>query len=135
MNRREFLHPRRLAKIAGPVLGIADELETPPAESSSAPVMLRFARRAMATTFEAILPFDAPSAHEIAEAALDEIDRLEAQLTVYRDTSEVSRLNQLAPHTPVPVEDGLFELLHHAKTIYEETGGAYDISAGAIVKA
>src|SRR5271166_6425929 len=112
MNRREFLHPRRLAKLAGPVLGIADELETPPPPSSSDPVMLRFARRAMATTFEVIVPFDAPAAHASAEAALDEIDRLEAQLTVYRDTSEVSRLNALAADHPVRVEPNLFELLN-----------------------
>ncbi len=88
MNRREFLHPRRLAKVAGPVLGIAGELQTQ-AASSSAPVMLRFARGAMATTFEVIVPFQTPAAHAIAEAALDEIDRLESQLTVFRDTSEV----------------------------------------------
>src|SRR5437660_7202653 len=106
MNRREFLHPRRLAKVAGPVLGIADELEaeTP---STSDPVMLRFARRAMATTFEVILPFETPSACAIAQAALDEVDRLETQLTVYRDTSEVSRLNAQAAHRPVRVEKNL----------------------------
>ncbi len=134
MNRREFLHPRRLAKLAGPVLGIADELEAPPPSSSDA-VMLRFARRAMATTFEAILPFDAPSAHEIAEAALDEIDRLEAQLTVYRDTSEVSRLNALAAHHPVRVERNLFALLTQAERIQRDTAGAFDISVGALIKA
>jgi thiamine biosynthesis lipoprotein len=132
MNRREFLHPRRLANLAGPVLGIADELETPP--SSSAPVLLRFARRAMATTFEVILPFDAPAAHESADAALDEIDRLEAQLTVYRDTSEVSRLNAMAAHHPVHVETNLFALLTQAERIHRDTQGAFDISVGALIK-
>ena len=133
MNRREFLHPRRLADIAGPVLGIADELEeqTP---STSAPVMLRFARRAMATTFEVILPFDTPAAHEFAETALDEIDRLEAQLTVYRDTSEVSRLNATASRQPVRVEANLFELLAVAERIHRDTEGAFDISVGAMIK-
>ena len=48
------------------------------------------------------------------EAALDEVDRLEAQLTVYRDTSEVSRLNARAATGPVPVEEGLFDLLQLA---------------------
>lgn len=132
MNRREFLHPRRLAKVAGPMLGIADELETP--TSSSAPVMLRFARQAMATTFEVVLPFGAPDAHESAEAALDEIDRLEAQLSVYRDSSELSRLNAKAALHPVFVEANLFALLTEAERIHRDTQGAFDISVGALVK-
>jgi len=133
MNRREFLHPRRLAKVAGPVLGIASELEAPTPSPSDA-VMLRFARKAMATTFEVILPFDTPSATEIAQAALDEIDRLEAQLTVYRNTSEVSRLNAMAAQRPVHVEKNLFDLLALAKRIHGETECAFDISIGALIK-
>jgi FAD:protein FMN transferase len=133
MNRREFLHPRRLAEVAGPMLGIASELETPP--SSNEPVMLRFARRAMATTFEVIVPFGVAEAHGIAEAALDEIDRLEDQLTVYRAASEVSRLNARAANHPMRVETSLFELLTEAERIHRETQGAFDISVGALIKA
>ena len=107
MNRREFLHPRRMATIAGPALAIADELQTQQAPSHQS-VHLHFARRAMATTFEVILPFDTPSAHDHAQIALAEIDRLEAQLTVFRDTSEVSRLNARASQHPVRVEPNLF---------------------------
>jgi thiamine biosynthesis lipoprotein len=133
MNRREFLHPRHIANVAGPVLGIADELQTQP-PSSDAPTMLRFARRAMATTFEVILPFDAPSAHAIGPAALDEIDRLEAQLTVYRASSDVSRLNARAADQPVRVERNLFDLLALAQRIHRETDGAFDITVGALIK-
>jgi thiamine biosynthesis lipoprotein len=89
----------------------------------------------MATTFEVMLPFGTPDALAAAEAALDAIDRLEAQLTVYRDTSEVSRLNRAAPHAAVPVEPGLFELLGLAARITAESEGAFDVSAGALVKA
>ncbi len=133
MNRREFLHPRRLMNVAGPVLGIAGELEAQ-VPSSSEPVMLRFARRAMATTVEVILPFATPAAHEMAQAALDEVDRLESQLSVFRDTSEVSRLNARAAHHPVPVEKNLFDLLALADKIHRETEGAFDISVGALIK-
>jgi thiamine biosynthesis lipoprotein len=133
MNRREFLHPRRLINVAGPVLDIAGELEAQE-PSTSEPVMLRFARRAMATTFEVILPFGTPSPHEIAQLALDEIDRLEAQLTVFRDTSEVSRLNAKAALHPVRVEKNLFGLLALADKIHRETEGAFDISVGALIK-
>ena len=41
------------------------------------------ARRAMATTFEVVVPFGTPAALDLGEAALDRIDELEAQLTVY----------------------------------------------------
>jgi thiamine biosynthesis lipoprotein len=88
----------------------------------------------MATTFEVILPFDTPNAIEGAEAALDEIDRLEAQLTVFRDNSEVSLLNALAAYEPVRVERNLFDLLVLAKKIHAETEGAFDIAVGALIK-
>src|SRR5439155_3825166 len=56
-------------------------------------------------------------------------------LTVYCDTSEVSRLNRLAARAPVPVESGLFDLLLLAAHITEQTGGAFDITAGPLIKA
>jgi thiamine biosynthesis lipoprotein len=89
----------------------------------------------MATSFEIVLPFGTPQAHEAAEAALGLIDRLEDQLTVYRDTSEVSRLNRQAATAPVEVEERLFGLIALAERLSEETQGAFDISLGALIKA
>jgi thiamine biosynthesis lipoprotein len=133
MHRRDFLRPSRLASAAGQVLALLDDVEAKPQAAEAS--LLRFSRRAMATTFQVLLPFDTPHADEAASAALDEIDRLEAQLTIYRDTSEMTRLNRLAGYAPLRVEDGLFELLCEAKTIHEETGGAHDINAGQLVRA
>ena len=141
MHRRDFFHPRRLAQTAGQVLGALDELHSLPAAVEAAPEppsefpLLRVSRRAMATTFEVLLPLGLPDALTAAEAALDEIDRLEDQLTVYRDTSEVSRLNARAATGPVPVEEGLFGLLALAARITAETDGAFDVTAGALIKA
>jgi thiamine biosynthesis lipoprotein len=132
MNRRDFLDPRRIARTAAP---LCDALNTDAQSTDAGPVHLRFARRAMATTFEVILPFATPDAHLLAMDALDEIDRLEEQLSVYRDSSEVSRLNARAARHPVPVEPGLFELLALAKRLHEETGGAHDVAVGALIKA
>jgi thiamine biosynthesis lipoprotein len=136
MDRRDFFDPRHLAAAAGPLLDAADALtnlhEPEPAE---APVHLRFARRAMATTFEVIVPFGTPAAHGLAEVALDAVDRLEAQLTVYRDSSEVSRLNARAQRQPVRVAANLFELLTLARQIHDETEGAFDVTVGALIKA
>src|SRR6266508_637539 len=105
MNRRDFLRPRQLAFNAGQVLGALDVVEPEPPPSPPAEIaLLRAARRAMATTFEIILPFGTPAGLGAAEAALDAIDRLEAQLTVYRDDSEVSRINREAFTRPLVVE-------------------------------
>lgn len=133
MHRRDFLDPRSIGRTLGPLVGDADDAL--PQAAEDAPVHLRFARRAMATTFEVLLPFGTPEAHLLALAALDEIDRLEQQLTVFRDTSEVSRLNARAARHPVSIERGLFDLLARAKQLHEETQGAFDIAVGALIKA
>jgi thiamine biosynthesis lipoprotein len=135
MNRRDFLDPRLLAGAAGQLLGVCEEIrdldfESPDEEFS----LLRFSRRAMATTFEVILPFGVPNAPDRAEAALDEIDRLEDQLTVFRPNSEVSRLNQTAAGRPVSIEKGLFQLLVQAAELTRETEGTFDIATGALTR-
>ena len=136
MNRRVFLDPRRLLANAGQVLGALDDLSTPVPAAATEPIdLLRFSRRAMATTFEVVVPYGTPLAYALAESALDEIDRLEDQLTVYRDTSEVSRLNRLASEMPVAVEERLFGLLELAFRLWQETEGAIDITNGALTKA
>jgi thiamine biosynthesis lipoprotein len=137
MNRRDFLQPRNLLRPAGQILGAMEEVralveETPAQEDA---VLLRFARRAMATTFEVILPFGTCSAQDVAEACLDLVDRLEAQLTVYREDSEVSRLNRNAFQQEVRVESGLYRLLALCQQLAEETDGAFDVSVGALIKA
>ncbi len=106
----------------------------PPPEDAAELQLVRVSRRAMATTFEIALPFGFPRAVEAASDALDLIDSLEEQLTVYTDTSEVAVLNATAFDSPVPVEPRLFELLSHCASLTAETGGAFDPACGALVK-
>lgn len=129
MDRRDSLDPRRILAAVDPSFDVADE-PTPETDA----VVLRFARQAMATTFEVVLPLGTPAAHEAALGALDEIDRLEQQMTVYRDDSEVSLINALAGERPIRVEESLFDLFERCLTWNRETRGAFDIAAGAIVK-
>jgi thiamine biosynthesis lipoprotein len=136
MNRRDFLHPRHLAQTTGQLLAaLAEPSARPPADTTDAPALLRASRRAMATVFEVVLPFGTPNAVAAVNSALDEIDRLEDQLTVYRDTSEVSALNRHAAAGAVTVSENLFELLRLAARLTRETEGAFDVTAGALIKA
>jgi thiamine biosynthesis lipoprotein len=136
MNRRDFLHPQHVARQAGSLSAALRDLtmSADTAARSEIP-LLRATCRAMATKFEIILPFGTPRAQAIFEDVFAEIHRLESQLTVYSETSEVSRLNRWAPFAEVQVEAGLFELLRLSKEIWARTERAFDPSAGKLIKA
>jgi thiamine biosynthesis lipoprotein len=135
MNRREFLQPKRMAASAGAVLGTLTDVDEVTGPCGTAEVaFVRATRRAMATTFEVVLPFGTRDAASAAEVALDEIDRVEASLSAYRDYSEISRLNRKAIKNPVRVREELFKLLDTCRRLNDETDGAFDISAGPLIK-
>ncbi len=93
------------------------------------------ARHAMATRFEIVLHGDDPRALRAAgEEALDEIERLESQLSLYRPGSELARLNQRASDGPVRVTPGLFQLLSRARRFSLASGGAFDITIAPLVR-
>src|SRR5690606_2381312 len=56
-------------------------------------------------------------------------------LTVYRADSAMSYVNQHAADRPVRVDARLFGVLKRAAELSEQTGGAFDASAGTLVKA
>lgn len=110
---------------------LADEPDAPGEFS-----LMRVSRRAMATTFEIAIPVGShPNPVAAAEDALDLIDELEDQLTVFRDHSEVSRLNATAVNGSVEVEPSLFSLFSRCAIWTNETAGAFDIATGALTKA
>ncbi len=98
--------------------------------------LVRVGRRAMACEFEVLLNAGQyADGIELAVAALDRVEQLEDQLTVYRESSEISQLNRAAATGAVRVESRLFELLELAVQIHSWTGGAYDITSGPLSKA
>ncbi len=129
-TRREFLTGQAAVEAAGAFgveLGDSQDLGTD--ES----YLLRLSRRAMACTFEVFLNAGQyPHGTETAIAALDLVDRLEDQLSVYRDESEICRLNRAAALLAVAVEPRLFDLLSRAVEIHRATGGAFDVTAGRL---
>ena len=144
MNKREKTNRRQFLKGKSVVNAIQDSDVgtaglsgdgTSGASSTPSAHLLKFSRRAMACQFEFFLSGDAAGQDvDEAMAALDLVDVLEDQLTVYRDTSEICRLNRTASARAVAVEPRLFELLCRAKQIYADTDGAFDISAGPLSK-
>jgi len=103
----------------------------PPAE----PYVIRFGRRAMACEFEVLVNAgEHEHATTAAIAALDVVDQLEAQLTVYRETSEISRINRQSATGWMTVEPRLYQLLQQAARLHAETAGAYDITSGPLSK-
>lgn len=93
------------------------------------------ARHAMATRFEIVLHGDDLIALRAAgEDALHEIERLEDQLSLFRPTSEISKINARAAAGPVRIEPQLFRLLQRAHRLHRETGGAFDITIAPLVR-
>ena len=104
------------------------------AEMRAPDYWLHVNRTAMACRFEVTMRQSEEMGVAAATDALDEIDRLEALLTVFRDTSEVSHVNSHAAKTPVRVSPQLFDLLVLCKRLYQETGGAFDITSGPLTR-
>jgi len=90
----------------------------------------------MATRFEIILcGEDAGSLHAAADEAVEEIRRVELQLSRFLPGSELSGLNAAAASRPVKVDPRLFWLLSEAKRICQETEGAFDITIAPLMRA
>ena len=89
----------------------------------------------MATRFELVLHGANPvSLRAAGEEALDEIDRIESQISLYRDTSEIAHVNARAAREPVRVSPPVFRLLEQARQLSEETEGAFDITIAPLVR-
>jgi thiamine biosynthesis lipoprotein len=93
-------------------------------------------REAMACRFEvAFNAGEVPEATELAIAALDLVDGIEELISIYRDSSELARLNAAAASGWVEVSPDVVDLLARARELHDRTAGAFDIAAGSIVRA
>lgn len=88
----------------------------------------RVHRTAMACRFEITLAARDARFVPDARRALNRIDQIEAQLTVFRETSELVDVNKRAAAEPVAVDDSLFNLLARCDRLSRDTDGAFDIT-------
>ena len=101
----------------------------PQAPATKEGFWLHLSRPAMACKFEITLPSELEEHLDAAHAALGTIERLEEQLSIFRDSSELSLVNREAASRPVAVEGRLYQLLQQCQEIHEITGGAFDITS------
>jgi FAD:protein FMN transferase len=98
--------------------------------------MVTLSLHAMATRFELVLHgADEIRLRAAGEEALQEIERLEAQLSFYRADSEITWINAHAADRAVKVEPRLFHLLKDCAQLCAATEGAFDITIGPLMRA
>lgn len=66
------------------------------------------------------------------EAVFDEFDRLDALMSVWKEGSDVERLNRAAGQMPVPVSAEVREALRTARQMSDWTEGKFDVTFGAL---
>lgn len=126
-SRRDFLRGKSAAK--------DPDAKKPAAKkpANGGGYLIHVARRAMACEFE--VRFNAgqyENATELALKALDLVEALEDRLSIFRENSELCRINRAAAGEPVEVEPDLFELLQLGARLYDETSGAFDLTSAAL---
>ena len=101
------------------------------------PEILRFEESmdAMGSTYS-IIVYGTDRARMLGavELAFDEVKRLDQLLSNYRPASEWSQINRYAAERPVKVSNELFDLLAECVEYSRQSGGAFDISVGPLMK-
>jgi thiamine biosynthesis lipoprotein len=78
----------------------------------------------------------APSAKEgeaAIDAAMDEIRRLDRMMSLYKEESEITRVNLAAGEHSVTVSPEMITVVEHAQRASELSGGAFDVTIGPLV--
>jgi thiamine biosynthesis lipoprotein len=87
----------------------------------------------MATRFEVTLVHaDAASAAAAAQEAWDDIDALEQQLSRFISHSDIGRLNGSEAGRVVDIHEAAMDCLTYGKEIWQQTGGAFDVTIGPL---
>jgi thiamine biosynthesis lipoprotein len=118
--------------VLGSVLAFACSSGNPAASPSSHQIVER-ARVSMGSEVRLTAwTDDEPRAVRAFERAFDEFDRLDRLLSVWKDGSDVLRVNAEAGHAPVKVSPETLEVLRLARQVSEWTGGKFDVTFGAM---
>lgn len=94
----------------------------------------RFTGAAMGTTYHLTLAGNLPCEPGVAhEAALEELNQVDALMSTYQADSDLMRLNRAAPGAWVAVAAETVRVIEEARGVGERSGGVYDITVGPLV--
>ncbi|MGI6454433.1 MAG: FAD:protein FMN transferase [bacterium] len=96
---------------------------------------VRLRRSAMATDFEIYYcNYEKSEMRKTAFQLLDEVDRIEDLLSIWRPSSELKEVNARAAYEPVRVSKEVYTLVKLAKRIFSQTNGAYDLTSTPLTR-
>lgn len=111
-----------------------DDLQINPDQWLKVRNIHRFSHNAMATVFEIYITHeDFNYASQAAYAAFEELDRLEQVLSRFIENSDISRINKLEKFQSSIIGIDAMNCLKACKSLYVETNGSFDISAGPLI--
>ncbi len=99
--------------------------------------LLRYGHHAMATEFDVVFAdaaLDPALGKSLAALVFQEIDRIEEELTKFKSTSDVWKINGLRAGESVNVDFATLDCLMLAKAVHAETAGAFDVTIGPLMK-
>ena len=67
------------------------------------------------------------------EAAMTEIRRFDQMMSLYKDSSEITKVNLAAGKQPVPVSPEMIEVVENGARVSRLTNGAFDVTIGPLV--
>lgn len=67
------------------------------------------------------------------EAGMAEVRRFDAMMSLYKDDSEITRVNLAAGKAPVKVSPEMIEAVERAADISRRSGGVFDVTIGPLV--
>ena len=71
----------------------------------------------------------------LVQAVFAEVDRVESIFSRFRPASEISRLNRMAAQGPVVTDPEVFQMLSVARSLWQLTGGTFDVAMGRLSRA
>ena len=107
------------------------------ARDRATPAAAQFGGPAQGTTYSVVLggaraPAVVTALQKSVDSLLADID---ATMSTYDSTSEVSRFNRFASTSPIPISSSLAEVLRVASEVSRASGGAFDVTIAPLVEA
>jgi FAD:protein FMN transferase len=100
-----------------------------------APEVIKLAGETMGTTYH--ITIVEPPSHATAERIGEDVETtlaaVNASMSTWDPNSEVSRFNALESSEPLPISEGLAEVIRTANAIHVLSGGAFDITLGPLI--